>query len=972
MAKQAAKGATRQPSKSRAKKAPARKVQAYSSDATMVRMLLGFLLIAFGILLFLSVLIRLPGALFPALRTLSWGLCGVFCFLLPAIPIWSGILLILSLRRKVSVRPLLLSLLLLGLLCALGNLLTYSSFQGQRMALPDMYAIQHGSDYVAMLQMAYTFSASHTVPLAGGMLGMLLLWPFWAVLGSTFTSVLFVPGALVTLCFLTRFNAPAFFQKLFGKISGKLSDMRAEAAQEEAERSARQLEWQKQQASQQVLAPQPVSPPSQPWPQSSSQPQRLYTQPQPATYGFQETPEEHEAVKSLKAQPLRNISKFFGRPAEDAPSAPTEAPPRVPRERKNPSRQHPEVAVDPAPAPIPDPAVSPTPAQTPVPHPVSDPYTAPQKKVPEPEDPSDTSSTFAPASGTSQQVPVTYQEPVLTPDPDTGLVKPKASWVDEEEHLDLTTPVDHVRIPPAGSSKWNPTPVIRDPGDQETFGGTREPADEPAEQEAIPYLFPGTDLLCEPEPPSGISQEEDQFRAQRLEETLASFKVEAHVRHITHGPTISRFELELAQGIKVAKVTDLGANIAMNMAVKSVRIEAPIPGTSLIGVEVPNRKRANVTLLEVLQCDKVVKSSDPLLVPLGRDIAGTPVVCNLAKMPHLLIAGATGSGKSVCINTIITSLLYRCSPDDVRLILVDPKVVELQCYNGIPHLLAPVVSDPHKASGALQWVVEEMMKRYNQFREISVRNIDGYNAKLPPDRKKMPRMVVIIDELADLMMVCKREVEESICRIAQLARAAGIHLVVATQRPSVDVITGLIKANIPSRIAFKVSSFIDSRTILDKPGAEQLLGYGDMLYQPMGEFSPVRVQGCFLRDEEVNAVADFIRSTSESDYDPDFVERLANVSDDTAMPSFDLTATEDVTSDGSLLQQCIEIALQDGQVSTSLIQRRLKIGYARAGRLVDEMEKQGIISAKDGAKPRICLISREEYEQRKSTLTEDV
>ncbi|MGN0795189.1 MAG: DNA translocase FtsK, partial [Aristaeellaceae bacterium] len=408
--------------------------------------------------------------------------------------------------------------------------------------------------------------------------------------------------------------------------------------------------------------------------------------------------------------------------------------------------------------------------------------------------------------------------------------------------------------------------------------------------------------------------------------------------------------------------------IAMNMEVKSVRIEAPIPGKSLVGVEVPNRERATVTLREVLESEPMRKATKPLVVALGKDIAGAPIVCDLAKMPHLLIAGATGSGKSVCINTIINSLLYRCSPKEVRLILVDPKVVELQCYNGIPHLLVPVVSDPHKASGALAWAVGEMMDRYRRFQEAGVRAIDGFNEQMP-EEEKMPRIVIVIDELADLMMTCKKDVEERICRLAQLARAAGIHLIVATQRPSVDVITGLIKANIPSRIAFKVSSNVDSRTILDRIGAEQLLGYGDMLYMPTGEFTPIRVQGCFLSDPEVNRITDFIRESCPASYDPAVLEeldKLQSESDNVVIP--DASAGDDYTGgDGSLLTQCIEMAVNDGQVSTSLIQRRLKLGYARAGRLVDEMEKRGIVSAKDGAKPRMCLISREEFEMMKDS-----
>ena len=500
--------------------------------------------------------------------------------------------------------------------------------------------------------------------------------------------------------------------------------------------------------------------------------------------------------------------------------------------------------------------------------------------------------------------------------------------------------------------------------------GSDAPAPMFNEHQEVPYVFPSMDLLKAPEPQHGISAEEDAARSRRLESTLQSFRIPAKVRNITHGPAISRFELEIAAGIKVSKVTDLNHNIAMNMEVKSVRIEAPIPGKPLVGVEVPNKQRATVTLREVLESEPMRKAKEPLVVALGRDIAGTPIVCDLAKMPHLLIAGATGSGKSVCINTIINSLLYRCTPQEVRLILVDPKVVELQCYNGIPHLLIPVVSDPHKASGALAWAVGEMMDRYKRFQEAGVRNINGYNENLDKD-ERMPRIVIVIDELADLMMTCKKDVEERICRLAQLARAAGIHLIVATQRPSVDVITGLIKANIPSRIAFKVSANVDSRTILDRVGAEQLLGYGDMLYMPTGEFTPIRVQGCFLSDPEVNRITDFIRENCPSDYDPAVLEeldRLQSESEGGGSSLPEMPAADDyVGGDGSLLTQCVEMAVQDGQVSTSLIQRRLRLGYARAGRLVDEMEKRGIVGPKDGAKPRMCLISREEFEAMKAT-----
>ena len=491
------------------------------------------------------------------------------------------------------------------------------------------------------------------------------------------------------------------------------------------------------------------------------------------------------------------------------------------------------------------------------------------------------------------------------------------------------------------------------------------------------YVPPITDLKM-PTRTMEDTGAEDAMRSRRLEETLASFKVQARVVNVTHGPAISRFELELAAGTKVNKVSELEKDIAYGMEATSVRIEAPIPGKSLVGVEVPNRKVATVTLREVLESEKMQasKAKSVLTVALGKDIAGTPIVCDLAKMPHMLIAGQTGSGKSVCINAIINSLLYNeAGPDQIKLILVDPKVVELQCYNEIPHLLIPVVNDPHKAAAALAWAVAEMMDRYDKFAQRKVRNLDGYNSVIGPGEKPMARIVIIIDELADLMMVCKKDVEEYICRLTQLARAAGIHLIVATQRPSVDVITGLIKANIPSRIAFKTASYVDSRTILDRNGSEQLLGWGDMLYLPTGSFAPTRVQGCFLSDDEVNQVVRDVKMNNPCAYDQDILDKLEQFSSGsgTDAPGMDMiggTGGESGGADSNLFEQAVEYAIQDGQISTSTLQRRLKIGYARAGRLTDEMEERGIVAAKDGSKPRKCLITREEWEEMKKTAAE--
>jgi S-DNA-T family DNA segregation ATPase FtsK/SpoIIIE len=489
--------------------------------------------------------------------------------------------------------------------------------------------------------------------------------------------------------------------------------------------------------------------------------------------------------------------------------------------------------------------------------------------------------------------------------------------------------------------------------------------DEPRRQP--PYVYPSIELLNLQQREIKDTRAQDTENAGRLEKTLESFNIPAKVQRVTHGPAVTRFELGLlSSGVNVKRIMSIADNIALDLAANGgVRIEIPIPGTNLFGIEVPNREIQSVSLAEVLLSPEMKNAKSPLTVALGRDIAGKPVLCDLAKMPHLLIAGQTGSGKSVCINAIINSLLYRTSPEDVRMIMIDPKVVELQCYNVIPHLLIPVVSDPHKAAGALSWAVAEMLERYHKMQTKNVREISAYNAKLEPGEEKLPRIVIIIDELADLMLACKKDVEESIIRLAQLARAAGIHMVVATQRPTVDVITGLIKANIPSRIAFAVSSSIDSRTILDQNGAEKLLGKGDMFYFPTGASAPLRVQGCFLSDAETERVVTFIGEHSKVEFDEDVLESLEN-SDDTTNP-LDEGGGDDSGVDDRLAE-AIEMVIADGQASISMLQRRMKIGYARAGRLIDDMANRGIVSKSVGSKPREVLITREEFEKIKETL----
>ena len=475
------------------------------------------------------------------------------------------------------------------------------------------------------------------------------------------------------------------------------------------------------------------------------------------------------------------------------------------------------------------------------------------------------------------------------------------------------------------------------------------------------YMYPPIDLLNR----SNATQDPNlnakiEQGSRKLLATLESFGVQAKLTHVTHGPAITRYELQPAPGVKVSRIVGLVDDIALNMAADGVRIEAPIPGKPAVGIEIPNEKIETVSLRDVLESPEMTRQKSPTAVALGKGISGTPVVADMAKMPHVLIAGATGSGKSVCINTIINSIIYRASPKEVRLILIDPKVVELSVYNGIPHLLVPVVTDPKKASAALSWAVVEMEHRYKRFETMGVRNIEGYNHAIGPDEEPMSKIIVIIDELADLMMVAPGEVEESICRLAQLARAAGIHLVIATQRPSVNVITGVIKANIPSRIAFAVSSQIDSRTILDAGGAEKLLGKGDMLYAPQGAGKPTRVQGCFVSDDEVQRIVDYVRGKHEADYNEDVIEQMNSAAEEEKAAAGDVPAGGEAVDE--MLSKAIDLAVEAGQVSISMLQRRLRVGYARAGRLVDEMTLRGITAEAEGpTKPRTVLISREEW-----------
>lgn len=520
------------------------------------------------------------------------------------------------------------------------------------------------------------------------------------------------------------------------------------------------------------------------------------------------------------------------------------------------------------------------------------------------------------------------------------------------------------KISASEAQKTAPAQEERKPADETAGAVVVNPA-QPSKPST--YALPQVDLLQKPKYKNEAGMADElKSNAQRLVDTLSSFGVQTRIVDISRGPAVTRYELQPSAGVKISKITGLADDIALNLAAAGVRIEAPIPNKAAVGIEVPNKVVSTVTIREIIDSDAFRSSKSKLSAALGRDIAGKVTLANIEKMPHLLIAGSTGSGKSVCINSIIISLLFKSAPDEVRFLMIDPKVVELGVYNGIPQLLVPVVTDPKKAAGALSWAVTEMLKRYKLFADNSVRDLKSYNrlAEKTEGMEKLPQIVIIIDELADLMMAAPNEIEDYICRLAQMARAAGMHLIIATQRPSVDVITGVIKANIPSRIAFAVSSQIDSRTILDMGGAEKLLGRGDMLFNPVGCSKPIRVQGCFVTDKEIENVINFIKNDAVAKYDDSIVQEIDNhVVSGKGGRSGGVDSSSD--SEDEMLLPAIECVVEAGMASTSMLQRRLKLGYARAARIVDDMEAKGIIGPFEGSKPRQVLISPERWAEMK-------
>ena len=534
--------------------------------------------------------------------------------------------------------------------------------------------------------------------------------------------------------------------------------------------------------------------------------------------------------------------------------------------------------------------------------------------------------------------------------------------------------LDEGKVKPASEAKSGKVTT------KEAAQSARQVAAEIAQTQAVQqpdYCFPPLDLLKRPVRAGTDGTEEMRENSRRLNETLASFNIDAHIINVTRGPSVTRYEVELDKGVRLSKVTGCADDIALSLGASGVRIAA-VPGKiSVVGIEVPNRAVTTVSLREVIDSPEFAKAKSKTSVALGKSIDGSCIVGNIARMPHLLIAGTTGSGKSVCMNSIIISLLYKAGPDDVKLIMVDPKMVELGIYNGIPHLLIPVVTDPKKAAGSLQWAVTEMLRRYRMMSDMGVRDLESYNSIVTSeeDGQKLPQVVIIIDELADLMMVAAKEVEDSICRIAQMGRAAGMHLIIATQRPSANVITGLMKANIPSRIAFSVASAMESRIILDTMGAEKLVGKGDMLYAPIGCGKPLRVQGCFVTDTEVEAVAGYVKDNYTADYSQqvlDEIEKKAQQTGKKPASVSDPDPTDEELEGDEMLPAAVDVILETGQASVSMLQRRLKLGYARAARIVDEMEEKGIVGPFQGSKPRAILITKEQWQAKKGGQSEQM
>lgn len=899
----------------------------------------GILSLALGFGMLLGLTLQTSSSSVLALKNLALGLGGVLYFMVPVFAIWIGALLCVSARHYVSVRSFLLSfgfflalgafLILVTSIAGFGTLMDYIHNMNaniKRSAEPGSFG-----QYLAR---AFEQYDKKLTPLqGGGALGMLVAFPVWRFLGQV-GGLIFLSLCLLALGFaLLSINPARLIARLDARVQGKAPEAPAPAPVEQEGNSPVIDQQEPIPAYQPQTEPYYVEPYDEPYVPPNHEP---YQQPSPAAYQpqpafvpqnppWQTAPEQvEEGFVAVAADYLEPIDT----PLQPVPAA------RQPRAAVPGQERKPASAASPV-QPAASAPIAPPPVAEPQPAPVETPPVVP---------------TPPPAA-----ISPVVEEPaeVVQPKPSAASARQTVQEVGTAPAVPLTG--ERVPVAPKAAAPQMPR----------RMDGMARPRAEQKQQafQLSDYSRPPIRLLSAPPENTQVdTTQEDVERAEKLIQTLTSFNISAEVQQIVHGPAITRFAIRLAEGVNVNRLRNVMDNIAVELLAKSpIRAEIPIPGTPLIGIEVSNEHTTTVFLSEVLGSPKMLEAKSPTAVALGKDITGVPVICELMDMPHLLIAGATGSGKSVCINSIITSLLYRATPRDVRLILVDPKFVELQPYNGVPHLLLPVVVDPKKAVSALEWVCQEMDERYQKLQKLGVRNIDAYNRRLDPQEEPLPRIVVIIDEMSDLMVSAAKIIDEHVKRITAKARAAGICLILATQRPSVDVITGIIKANVPSRIAFQVSSQVDSRTIIDSQGAEKLLGYGDMLYLPRMLSAPKRVQGCFVSDRDVAQVTEYVKSRHQADYNVDLMEHVEKGDKREETGSNGDGGGEDAFDE--LLPKAIEMAVEAGQMSISMLQRVLRVGYGRAGRLIDEMARRNIISGNEGTKPRKTLITREEYQQ---------
>lgn len=922
----------------------------------------GVVLIALGILLGLYLYRTTDAPLGVALQKVLFGAVGVVAFGLPPFLLLLGIFAIAGRKRMPASGRLLVCVLLVVFVAALTQLFTdYSARDAEGKAVPIAKFIVECFDRAASPAM----KASEKV--GGGVIGGLICYVLELIGGRTLCSVAVVAGIVVCLLCITRISLKTFPELLKNKMVDAIERLDAEAPEDDYDEVASEPNAVAARKPKSLFI-QSVEDEKQP-PVPEVDPDKLghlEDIPQP---GGKTKPKAEPAPKKKSKVPFDEA--FFVPEAEENKKRPMGEddlsffPTGGPLTKKSKT-----VGPDFVDEPIDDvlrlPGDGPLPANKPVPDltpelPKEDLFKMPPRRskmsrrseepAPAPQDaPTEPTlleevSAFGPEPGLEE---VPEAAPAVTRPAD-----PKHMTMDDLKAFTEATPYEEGEAPlPEPERAPDKKFVYHDEA-------TGEALPEPMEAPVVEYQRPSLDVLKTPEKNYRTTSETPEKTMDLLIETLASFNIECRPLGWSVGPVVTRYELQPARGVRVNRITTLSNDLALALAAPRVRIEAPIPGKAAVGVEVPNKTAATVLLKEIIDTDEFKNAKSPVTMAIGKDIGGKIVVADLAKMPHMLIAGSTGSGKSVCINDIILSMIYKSAPADLRLIMVDPKQVELSVYSTLPHLLIPVVTDPKKAASALRWAVNEMTMRYKKFSDRGARDLARYNEIQEEERNRLPRIVVIVDELADLMMVAPDEVEDCICRIAQLGRAAGIHLIVATQRPSADVITGLIKANIPSRAAFAVSSAIDSRIILDSTGAEKLLGRGDCLFHPNGAAKPTRLQAAFVSDEEVEAVVNDIktRNGSEPQYDKDVEQAMSGAAGGAKGGVFGEGKQED-----ELLGEAVRIVLDSGQASISMIQRKLRVGYARAARLVDMMEEQGYVSGFDGSKPRKVLIKRSQWE----------